>query len=50
MELYERLQEAMMRRLLEAIPPDNMQEMISKIRKRELDPQIVVEQLLVQYR
>ena len=48
-ELYERLQEAMMRRLVDIIPSENLQDMISKIRKRELDPQMVVEQLLVKY-
>jgi GTPase len=48
-ELYERLQEAMMRRLSDAIPQEILQEMIAKIRTRELDPQTVVEQLLMEY-
>jgi LAO/AO transport system kinase len=48
-ELYERLQEAMMRRLMTSIPQNSLQEMIAKIRTRELDPQSVVEQLLTEY-
>lgn len=49
-ELYERLQDAVMRRLIETIPAETLQAMISKIRKREIAPQMVVEELLRQYR
>lgn len=48
-ELYERLQTAIMRRLSNSISQENLQEMIAKIRTRELDPQTVVEQLLLEY-
>jgi LAO/AO transport system kinase len=47
-ELYERLQQALMRLLLNNLSPATVQTMIDKIRTRELDPQTAVEQLLVQ--
>lgn len=48
-ELYERLQAAIMHRLNDTIPQENLQEMVTKIRTRQLDPQTVVEQLLIEY-
>jgi len=47
-ELYERLQEALIERLTTQIPSDDIAALIEQIRKRELDPQSAIEQLLVQ--
>lgn len=48
-ELHERLQTALMQRLTRGIANDMLQDMIVKIRLRELDPQTAVEQLLTHY-
>jgi LAO/AO transport system kinase len=47
-ELYERLQTALMRQLRDNLSDDLIREVIHKIRTRTLDPQTAVEQLLVQ--
>ena len=49
-ELYERLQQALMRQLTQNLSETLIQNMIDKIRTREIDPQTAVNQLLVQSR
>jgi LAO/AO transport system kinase len=47
-ELYERLQQTLMRQLTSNLSDAMIQNLINKIRNRELDPQTAVNQLLVQ--
>lgn len=48
-ELHQRLQLALMQRLTTTVSPDILQEIIRKIRARQLDPQSAVEQLLTHF-
>ncbi len=47
-ELYERLQQALMARMLQTLPDEAIQGMIARIAAREIDPQTAVEALLEQ--
>jgi LAO/AO transport system kinase len=49
-ELYERLQQAMMRQITTNLPVSVIRDVIDKIIARELDPLTAVEQLLIQSR
>lgn len=48
-ELYDRLQHALMQRVLESLPDKRVREMIQQVSNRKLDPQQAVEQLLADY-
>lgn len=47
-ELYERLQNAMMQRLSNSVPSETIAAIIDQIQSRQLDPQSAVQQLLIQ--
>ncbi|MCU0511043.1 MAG: methylmalonyl Co-A mutase-associated GTPase MeaB [Anaerolineae bacterium] len=47
-ELYERLQQALMQRFVQALPPELVSATLQQIRARRLDPQSAIEQLLNQ--
>jgi LAO/AO transport system kinase len=47
-ELFERLQDALLRRLLNRVARQQLQELVEQIRARSLDPQSAVERLLAQ--
>jgi LAO/AO transport system kinase len=47
-ELYNRLQTALMERLLKAVPVDIFQDMIRRVQAREIDPQTAVKMVLDQ--
>lgn len=45
-ELYERLQEALMEKFIDTMPTDGLADIIDRIRTREIDPQTAVQTLL----
>ncbi len=47
-ELYDRLRDSLMARLLQAVPSDTLAEVIDRIQARQLDPQSAVKQILAQ--
>jgi LAO/AO transport system kinase len=47
-ELYERLRDSLMARLLQDVPPSTLSAVIEQIQAREIDPQSAVRQILAQ--
>ncbi len=48
LELYERLQAALLERMIQALPPAQIHDLVRRVRQREIDPQSAVETLLTQ--
>lgn len=46
LELYERLQASLLQRMIRATPPAQVQELVRRVRQREIDPQSAVDMLL----
>ncbi|NJR12575.1 methylmalonyl Co-A mutase-associated GTPase MeaB [bacterium] len=49
LELYERLQTALLERMIRATPPAQVQDLVRRVRQREIDPQSAVVLLLTQH-
>jgi LAO/AO transport system kinase len=48
LELYERLQASLLQRMIRATPPAQVQDLVRRVRQREIDPQSAVDTLLTQ--
>lgn len=49
LELYERLQASLLERMIRATSPAQVQDLVRRVRQREIDPQSAVEMLLTQH-